>query len=196
MIETDRFRFPLASDSERRFVLSFYLVDGTLSVFEVPVPNSGIKGGKFLERVLVPKAIGRSGVDGIPAYIASQDLFIGARINVFSRVFEIIGADEFTLGCMEANKSRYPVADFPAVIAKLKKAIKEGPDQMADRLRVALIRQQQDGNVNVQESGLQDAFKECSLPLVKHEVKTISRALDPEGRGIDTRSLMSCIGLE
>lgn len=38
------------SDAERRFVFTFYLEDETMSIFEPPIRNSGIVGGKFLER--------------------------------------------------------------------------------------------------------------------------------------------------
>ena len=37
------------------FVLSFFLGDDTLSIFEPPRRNSGIIGGKFLERMRVIK---------------------------------------------------------------------------------------------------------------------------------------------
>lgn len=35
---------------ERRFVLSYFLADDTLSIFEPPQRNTGITGGKYLER--------------------------------------------------------------------------------------------------------------------------------------------------
>jgi hypothetical protein len=44
-----------AIDRERRFVVSFYMADQTLSVYEPVVPNSGLQGGKFLERARVYK---------------------------------------------------------------------------------------------------------------------------------------------
>ena len=37
-------------NDERRFIVTFYLVDNTVSVYEPPVVNSGVVGGKFLER--------------------------------------------------------------------------------------------------------------------------------------------------
>jgi len=37
-------------DMERRFIISYFLSDDTILVFEPPVRNSGIIGGKFLER--------------------------------------------------------------------------------------------------------------------------------------------------
>lgn len=44
------------SRRERRFVLSFFAADETVSVFEPPVRNSGITGGKYLERAKVRHA--------------------------------------------------------------------------------------------------------------------------------------------
>ena len=38
------------ADGERRFVFTFYLEDLTVSIFEPAVPNSGVIGGKYLER--------------------------------------------------------------------------------------------------------------------------------------------------
>lgn len=36
--------------SGRRFVLTYFLEDASLSVFEQALPNSGHPGGKFMER--------------------------------------------------------------------------------------------------------------------------------------------------
>ena len=41
-------------NDERRFIVTFYLVDNTVSVYEPPVVNSGVIGGKFLERTMEP----------------------------------------------------------------------------------------------------------------------------------------------
>lgn len=39
----------------RRFVLSYFMMDDSLLIFEPPIRNSGIVGGKFLERQRVYK---------------------------------------------------------------------------------------------------------------------------------------------
>jgi DUF1126 PH-like domain len=44
-----------AADAGRRFVLSYFLMDDSMLLFEPPVRNSGIVGGKFLERQRVYK---------------------------------------------------------------------------------------------------------------------------------------------
>jgi DUF1126 PH-like domain len=38
---------------ERKFVLSYFCGDDTLSIFEPPQRNTGITGGRFLERARV-----------------------------------------------------------------------------------------------------------------------------------------------
>lgn len=60
------------ADAERRFVLSYFLADDTLSVFEPPVRNSGIVGGRFLERTRV-------------AHVQPATLFVGARLHILQR---------------------------------------------------------------------------------------------------------------
>ena len=40
----------IVEDKERRFIISFYLADDTISVFENQQRNSGFMEGKFLER--------------------------------------------------------------------------------------------------------------------------------------------------
>ena len=43
-----------APHDERRFIVTFYPVDNTISVYEPVVRNSGVVGGKFLERTFEP----------------------------------------------------------------------------------------------------------------------------------------------
>ncbi len=40
-------------DASRRFVVSFHVLDNTISIFEPKQPNSGIRGGTYLERTKV-----------------------------------------------------------------------------------------------------------------------------------------------
>ena len=42
-------------DVDRRFIVSYFLSDDTILVFEPPQRNSGIIGGKFIERRRVKK---------------------------------------------------------------------------------------------------------------------------------------------
>ena len=74
----------------RQCTLYYYLEDDTLHILETRVENSGIPQGIFLKRHLVPKP-------GCPSESYTwRDLSVGTSIDIFSRVFRIIEADEFT----------------------------------------------------------------------------------------------------
>ena len=47
---TARFNTKVPEDLDRRFIISFYLADDTISIFEPAQKNSGIIEGPFLER--------------------------------------------------------------------------------------------------------------------------------------------------
>ena len=65
-LESNVLRFVAKMDTERpievdrRFTISYFLSDDTILVFEPPQRNSGIIGGKFLERGRVKKPDGES----------------------------------------------------------------------------------------------------------------------------------------
>ena len=76
-------------DRDRKFIIAFFLADDTQSIFEPPQRNSGIVGGKFLERGKYKNA--ETG-----KYFTPSDLEVGkvVRFNAFR--FEIVHADEYT----------------------------------------------------------------------------------------------------
>lgn len=65
-------------DEGRRFILSYYLSSDMISIFEKTTRNSGIIGGKFLEKTRVPKP--GSTVDK-PEYYSPADFAIGATVE-------------------------------------------------------------------------------------------------------------------
>lgn len=98
------------ADKDRRFVISYFVADDTISVFEPPVRNSGIIGGKFLERQKVYQP-------GSRVAYGEADLYVGNTLDVFNRGFELLDADEFTLQYMENNKHIY-IRSNPGVCCK------------------------------------------------------------------------------
>ncbi|XP_069092247.1 EF-hand domain-containing protein 1 [Pleurodeles waltl] len=113
MLENDRkvLRYAAVLDSVhpedkiRRFVLSYYLSTDMISIFEPQIRNSGIIGGKFLERSKIPKP--DSPVDN-PCYYGPADFAIGAVVEVFSHRFIISDADVYVLNYLLANKDKFP----------------------------------------------------------------------------------------
>lgn len=92
-------------DRDRRFIISYRLADDMISIFEPPQRNSGIIGGKFLERTRI--AIPNSDSEN-PQFYGIGDFAIGSTIVVLKHRFIITNADEYVLKYLEANTSCYP----------------------------------------------------------------------------------------
>lgn len=65
-------------DKNRKFVLSYCLADGKISIVELHVPNSGIDGGKFLSAQLVVKP---GSNPKLPEYYTAKDFYIGKILS-------------------------------------------------------------------------------------------------------------------
>lgn len=92
-------------DSIRRFILNYNLADGTCYIFEPPIRNSGIMGGKYLRYEMVSKP----GSDPLnPDYYTPVDFYIGAIIEVHKQRFIITGCDLHVYRYMMANPSKFP----------------------------------------------------------------------------------------
>uniref|UniRef100_A0A3B5BED7 EF-hand domain containing 1 n=1 Tax=Stegastes partitus TaxID=144197 RepID=A0A3B5BED7_9TELE len=92
-------------DEGRRFILSYFLSDDMISIFEKTTRNSGIMGGKFLKKTRIPKP--GSTVEH-PEFYSPADFAIGATVEVFSHRFVLTDADRFVLTYLESISSRIP----------------------------------------------------------------------------------------
>ncbi|KAJ3115917.1 EF-hand domain-containing member C2 [Phlyctochytrium bullatum] len=88
-------------DRDRKFVVSLYLADDTIAVFEPHQRNSGIIGGKFLEKQTIKKP-------GVEEYYGPQDFFIGAELTFYQHPFIITGADEYAIKFMDNHGNLFP----------------------------------------------------------------------------------------
>ena len=85
---------------ERRFIISYYPSDDTISIYERVLRNSGVIGGKFLHRRLVDKP---ESTKEHPVFFTLRDFCIGATLQIYNHRFQIVGADRFVLTFLEAN---------------------------------------------------------------------------------------------
>lgn len=103
-------------DKGRRFIITYRLADDMLTIYEPPVRNSGIIGGKFLERTRVAKP--GSSLEK-PLYYGPQDFYIGAVIEIFKHRFVITNADAFVLKYMEEHRGQFPEQTVSSVREKV-----------------------------------------------------------------------------
>jgi len=87
---TAKLNTKVPEDIERRFIVSFYLSDDTVSVFEPANKNSGIVEGKFLERRKYKN------VDKNMEFITPTDFPLGGDVKINGYSFKILSCDEYT----------------------------------------------------------------------------------------------------
>lgn len=123
-LESNVLRFVAKMDTQRpievdrRFTISYFLSDDTVLVFEPPQRNSGIIGGKFLERGRVKKPDGEN-------YYSAKDLYIGNNVVFCKHPFILIDADEYAVNYMEQHAEEFPQANINVIMPKLRKIFDE-----------------------------------------------------------------------
>lgn len=160
---------------DRRFILSYFLVDDTVSVFELPHRNSGIPSGKFLER-------GEYKLDNENRKIIATDFFKGNTISVLSTTFYMIYADDYTYNFMEKFSDQFPFSDADKVLAKL-----AGSNE-AESLKAK--RPREDGLADA--AAVREQLKAAAV-VNEHEVETLVRAFAVDDGQLDYKAL--CVRL-
>eukprot|EP00898_Chlorokybus_atmophyticus_P008294 jgi/Chlat1/8466/Chrsp80S00651 len=155
------------TDQTRRFIVQFFLADDTVMIFEPPLRNSGVVGGKFLERgtLLSP---------GTASGYKMSDFCAGAHIEAYGRTFLLTDADEYTYNFMEQHTEEgpWPLSDFHNATAKLAAAL-AGKTEKTDALRKVVVAAAVDGKVS--ESQLVQAVEATGIDVHFQCLKTIAR---------------------
>ena len=167
-------------DRRRQFVVSFYLCDKTLAVFEIQVPNSGFAGGKFLQRTRIrdPKT---------KKFYEPSAFYIGAKIQTSGRTFELLEAAPHTLNLMEAHSDEFPEADITTVIQNLIHVCQ----QTTKSIRAIFEERDPRKSGFVSTEDAKDIFKQFVPPLTPHAAVTLVRAFEKDDGSFDYNILLN-----
>ncbi|XP_035384680.1 EF-hand domain-containing protein 1 isoform X1 [Electrophorus electricus] len=108
-------------DRGRHFIISYFLANDAISIYETPKRNSGIIAGKFLEKTRIPKP--GSTVDN-PEYYSPADFAIGATVEVFRHRFVLTDADQYVLDYLESVSEQDQVPE--RTLSSLRQALRPG----------------------------------------------------------------------
>ena len=181
------------SDASRRFVVQCFLSDDTVSIFEPPIRNSGVVGGKFMERGKYRHMAPPEG--GIPRFFKPGDFFVGAICpNEFSphQQFELVEADAFTLKYCEGNSASFPFSNIETINAKLVAAVVEragAPFNLRDTFAALVAGAGAGAAVGSEQTIDKEALCEQLHAmglleiLEQQELITLVRRYDEEGKG-------------
>lgn len=116
-------------DGVRAFCVTVHFAPGPLSVsiFEEKIRNSGFAGGLYLKKTQLLHVQ------------KPRDVFVGAEIKVYCRIFRLVRADERTLSFMEkeSRKWGFAVADVEKVREKEAKGEELNAHEKVTLLRAA-----------------------------------------------------------
>ncbi|XP_054011468.1 EF-hand domain-containing family member C2-like isoform X1 [Hylaeus anthracinus] len=123
-----RFRAKMVSKSPenqgRAFIIRVFLMDDTISIFELGIRNSGFRRSLFQKRMPVMLPNQEIFVNRKPDYYKPKDFYIGARVNLNNFIFELISADVYALRYMELHRDKFPQADVRLILGKLREILK------------------------------------------------------------------------
>lgn len=161
----------IPSDQNRKFIISYYLSDDTISIFEPFVRNSGISGGKFLERSRVKKPDQPLNNVNLSEYYSAADLFIGQKVNFNQHKFIIYDADEYAFNYMENHPNEFPKSNVNALLDRLQKLNKEH-DGIVDKKVLSVVGRDDD---QIRFSDLKMILYELLPEITDHELIIFAR---------------------
>ena len=158
-------------DRRRQFMISYYLCDKTMAIFEAAVPNSGFRSGKFLQRTRVRNPETKQ-------FFEPSAFYVGAKIQASGRVFELLDAAPHTFCLMEARSDEFPDADISNVVDRIKQIC------MSQTKNLRKLFEEKDvaaaGTISLEDA---EAVLSQFVPKIsKHAVKTVLRAFEENGR--------------
>jgi hypothetical protein len=157
-----------AVDATREFIITFYLSDDTVQIYEPPQRNSGIVSGKFLQRVKLKNP-------DTGEYFKASDLEVGAVVTINTQRFKLLEATEYAMSYMEADPETFKQADLGSIIDRLRLAIKQSGASAKE-----LFNEFSDhGKMDVQ--GLQALAEGIGYRMSTHESLTVMRRYQRDG---------------
>ncbi|KAL4656835.1 EF-hand domain-containing family member C2 [Arapaima gigas] len=175
-------------NKERLFIISFYLSDDTISVFEPLQRNSGLLGGKFLERRRVKKP-GQEVFKSEPSqYFQAKDLYVGVHVCLNQHKFQLLRADEYTLRYMEEHAEEFPQANVATIVGKLKSMSEDKQKEIKQFFSAS----DPVNNGVLPFESLRSLLAGVDYQLSEHEILTLGRSyLVPDPSENDLGSLLA-----
>ena len=82
------FACPKPEDSTRKFIITYFLNDDSLQIYEPTVKNSGFWTGKFLQRGSYKRRNGE--------VVKPEDIIVGQDMDINGYKYHITDCDDFT----------------------------------------------------------------------------------------------------
>ncbi|XP_062554556.1 EF-hand domain-containing family member C2 [Armigeres subalbatus] len=175
----------IKENNDRFFVITYYLSDDTVSVYELMIRNSGFMGGEFMkrQRILLPKQ--DIFTPARPQYFAAQDFYLGAMVVLQDHKFNVTNADIYALSFMEAHCEEFPLSNVSKIVLKIRNALRPiYKEYVAKHMAKVEHKKVDDGSVaTVTYEALRDMLLELlNDQIVEQEIVTLCRQFSAESK--------------
>ncbi|XP_034042598.1 EF-hand domain-containing family member C2 [Thalassophryne amazonica] len=183
-----RAKMVTSDPADRVFIISFFLCDDSISVFEPPQKNSGIIGGRFLGRGRVRKP-GQELFKSQPSeFFTAQDLYVGAVLNLNNQHFQLLEADEFTLAYMEQHAEEFPKANVGTILSKLRSI----PEEKKNEVKRFLTLSDPNCSCFISYESFRGLLTSADCGLSEHEAVALGRCFsEPEQPEVDVGLMLA-----
>lgn len=114
----------LRENDSRLFIISYFLSEDKISVYEIPCRNLGFVAGEFLGKSKYHYPGQQKFSSNRPIAYKSQDFYIGATVTLTNFTFKVISADMFGLKFMEDHKDLYPMSNAHIILSKVREKLR------------------------------------------------------------------------
>ena len=169
-----------AVDASRTFIITFFLANDTVEIYEPPERNSGIIAGKYLQRMKIKNP--ETG-----DYFKASDLEVGRVVTINQQQYRLLEATEYAMSYMEADPDNFPQADLSSIVDKLRFAIR----QARKTPKEVFMEYSDHGKMDL--NGLMALFKGVGFEITLHEAMTVMRRyqLDADQHTFTLREFLS-----
>jgi len=161
-------------DNIRKFIISFFVGDDTIQVYENAERNSGIWAGKFLERKKHKSPITNG-------YYTEKDFQLGENIVLANYRFQLLRVDEFTYRYMRERPSTFKTCNVDKILDKLRALAKKYKSN--EEFAVAFFKQlDKEGKGFVDFESLHQGVKALDIHMTIQEQYSLMRRFDSSGQ--------------
>jgi hypothetical protein len=182
-------------DEGRVFIISFFLADDTISIYERPTRNTfaGLRadGCKFLEKSLVRHPDGSSGP--LPRYYGIEDVRKwqkGSEIRINGHVFKVLETDDFT-STLQTGEPLQLDPHRALILSQIQQQMKKVAIKLSDQF--SYCDRKDDGVISADE--LDITLKTLGIRISESEVHDIIAHYDVDADGgLDMEEFSRMIG--
>ena len=173
------------ADEERKFMVSFYLRDNAIQVYEMAGRNTGRQSGKFIEKQRIKNPYTN-------LYYTEKDFVPGNVVYVNKFIFKLIESDEYTRKYMRDNPEVFRDSDINNIVNnKIKGRVQE--ENYDDFLVKMLAVIDPHGSNYASADDIQKGFIKMGIILSDMEVMTLIGNLRREGNVYSMEDLFNLI---